>query len=163
MGEEEKKKIERVIAELTKWRDLARERERNRLNTQNLEQDMRNANLLVPSWGLFQDYIEEDVMPNPSSPNLSSPEAFREHVLFGYKHPTYRSVDEMTCSECKVNEKNTAFIPCGHVSSCTKCSIKLKECPICKQPIQSILNVYMNKYLKYKKKYLQLKKNYNII
>lgn len=36
------------------------------------------------------------------------------------------------CSVCLCSEKDTIFIPCGHFYTCSECSKKVSNCPICR-------------------------------
>lgn len=53
--------------------------------------------------------------------------------------------DERTteCVICMERPRVTAMVPCGHVSTCTKCTAGLHDCPICRAPVDSTLRVYM--------------------
>ncbi|QEI03480.1 IAP-3 [Spodoptera cosmioides nucleopolyhedrovirus] len=42
--------------------------------------------------------------------------------------------DETLCKICFERERNTCFIPCGHVVACEKCAFIIKKCPICRNP-----------------------------
>merc|ERR1712107_611081 len=51
------------------------------------------------------------------------------------------------CSICMECDKDCAFLPCGHYTSCEKCAKYIKEsgsgmCPICNVKIQSVLRIY---------------------
>ncbi|EAL48873.2 zinc finger domain containing protein [Entamoeba histolytica HM-1:IMSS-B] len=46
------------------------------------------------------------------------------------------------CKVCLDNEKNTVFIPCGHICCCYECSKKLSKCPICRAQITTIVKTY---------------------
>ena len=46
------------------------------------------------------------------------------------------------CSICLTNEKNIAFIPCGHVCTCVDCGYKVAQCPICRKTIKKVLRIY---------------------
>lgn len=49
------------------------------------------------------------------------------------------------CVICLSNDKKTIFKPCGHLSSCRDCAIKLvnskKECPICKVKVEKVYEI----------------------
>ena len=53
-------------------------------------------------------------------------------------------VDELQstfpCKQCMSKAQNVAF-NCGHVL-CHECSKTVKECPMCREPIASRLNLY---------------------
>jgi hypothetical protein len=50
--------------------------------------------------------------------------------------------EDNECKVCMDDAASVAFIPCGHVAVCKKCSTQLKKCPICRQDIQSTLVLY---------------------
>ncbi|ELP87739.1 inhibitor of apoptosis 1, diap1, putative [Entamoeba invadens IP1] len=50
--------------------------------------------------------------------------------------------DSKVCRICLENQKNTVFIPCGHICSCSECASKLDKCPICRAPITSIVKTF---------------------
>jgi hypothetical protein len=50
--------------------------------------------------------------------------------------------DTEMCSICMVNEKTTAFIPCGHATWCTPCAYKIHTCPSCRVNVSSRLRIY---------------------
>jgi hypothetical protein len=52
------------------------------------------------------------------------------------------SVEEDQCILCYENQKNLTFSPCAHNIACSACYIKLmkpRECPVCKQVIESLM------------------------
>ncbi|EFA82212.1 RING zinc finger-containing protein [Heterostelium album PN500] len=46
--------------------------------------------------------------------------------------------DKDLCVVCMDNPINTVFLECGHLSCCSKCSGKLKICPLCRQNISRV-------------------------
>ncbi len=50
--------------------------------------------------------------------------------------------DEKKCIVCFENNKNTVFLPCGHVVSCAKCSSSVTKCPACRQLFKTIAKIY---------------------
>ena len=63
------------------------------------------------------------------------------------KEITYKdSITEITenqCSICLDNKKCMLFSPCNHVSSCHRCSKKIKMCPICREAIKDSIIIYI--------------------
>jgi hypothetical protein len=52
------------------------------------------------------------------------------------------SVEEDQCILCYENAKNLKFSPCAHNVTCSECYVKLikpRECPVCKQAIESLI------------------------
>jgi hypothetical protein len=47
--------------------------------------------------------------------------------------------DDDDCIICMDQTKDSVFSPCGHYMTCSKCSIKCKNCPICRANIVSII------------------------
>jgi len=50
--------------------------------------------------------------------------------------------DEDLCDICMDAEPTHAFVPCGHRCVCEGCSGKFRECPICRQRIQSVIKIF---------------------
>ena len=48
---------------------------------------------------------------------------------------------QTTCIICFVNPKSHAAVPCGHWCACGDCSAQMKECPICRGPVQMWMHV----------------------
>lgn len=49
-----------------------------------------------------------------------------------------------TCKVCLNSEIETIFLPCGHVCSCSKCAIIIKNCPICREIIKAFTRAYIS-------------------
>lgn len=47
------------------------------------------------------------------------------------------------CKICMENDVSAVFLYCGHVISCLSCAEKVTDCPLCRQPIYSIMRIYM--------------------
>jgi len=47
-----------------------------------------------------------------------------------------------TCIVCFSRPQEMAVVPCGHLSMCNTCSSELKECPLCRGPIEKLLRIY---------------------
>ena len=45
-------------------------------------------------------------------------------------------IDE-ECHVCTVHGKNTIFLPCKHLLCCESCAADVKDCPVCRTPIES--------------------------
>jgi len=61
-----------------------------------------------------------------------------------------RSFDEFTsvhgrpcCVICLEEAQETALDPCGHVCMCLVCSAAVKDCPLCRAPIENVLRVFL--------------------
>uniref|UniRef100_A0A6B2LKD9 RING-type domain-containing protein n=1 Tax=Arcella intermedia TaxID=1963864 RepID=A0A6B2LKD9_9EUKA len=46
------------------------------------------------------------------------------------------------CCVCMAKDVNTVFLNCAHSSTCQDCAQLLKDCPLCRQPIQSVLKIF---------------------
>ena len=46
------------------------------------------------------------------------------------------------CIICYSNKKDICFYPCGHYCVCSVCSEQIKQCPICRVPIQKNVKLY---------------------
>ena len=49
---------------------------------------------------------------------------------------------ENQCKLCKINERQLAVIPCGHLSICQGCSSRCSLCPICKREVKAYVRIY---------------------
>lgn len=47
------------------------------------------------------------------------------------------------CLKCHEDEKQLACIPCGHLSTCIKCSQSLRTCPTCHREIEAYIRVFI--------------------
>ena len=56
--------------------------------------------------------------------------------------PPREEGEETDCVVCLDNERTYAIVPCGHLCVCGGCVGRVKECPICRGRIQSILKIY---------------------
>lgn len=63
---------------------------------------------------------------------------------------TARSFDEFTsrhgrpyCVICLEEAQQTALDPCGHVCMCLACSAAVKDCPVCRAPIEKSLRIFL--------------------
>lgn len=52
--------------------------------------------------------------------------------------------DMLLCVICTVNQRDVVYMPCCHFSTCTICSKKIKECPICRTFIESTKKVFLS-------------------
>ena len=48
------------------------------------------------------------------------------------------------CKVCMDEEACIVFIPCGHLMSCVNCSPALKNCAICRKPVQTTVRTYFS-------------------
>jgi hypothetical protein len=55
-----------------------------------------------------------------------------------------RFEDERNCSICMDHPVDCVFVPCGHACTCSSCSSKMAECPICRQKHKSVLRIMFN-------------------
>jgi len=51
--------------------------------------------------------------------------------------------DEMKCVICLENNKCYIFMPCKHVCCCEGCAQNLKQCPICRNNIESSFKIFL--------------------
>jgi flagellar biosynthesis GTPase FlhF len=49
--------------------------------------------------------------------------------------------DRLECVICNEIERSTAFMPCGHVVSCSGCAAQLDTCPVCRAAIEQKLQL----------------------
>ena len=51
--------------------------------------------------------------------------------------------NNIICSICLDNTKCMLFLPCKHVSCCEQCAQNVNSCPLCRNPIQSKVKIYL--------------------
>ncbi|KAK3415731.1 hypothetical protein EUGRSUZ_H01525 [Eucalyptus grandis] len=52
-----------------------------------------------------------------------------------------RSMPDL-CVICLEQEYNSVFVPCGHMCSCTTCSLQLTNCPLCRRRIEQAVKTF---------------------
>ncbi|KAL3881346.1 hypothetical protein ACJMK2_027798 [Sinanodonta woodiana] len=50
--------------------------------------------------------------------------------------------DQRLCKICLDEEICVTFVPCGHFACCVACAVPLKDCPICRKPIQESIKTF---------------------
>jgi len=55
---------------------------------------------------------------------------------------TGSAVDGNQCIVCMDAPLETVFLECGHLACCSKCSMKLKLCPICRNAITRVVPIF---------------------
>jgi hypothetical protein len=58
------------------------------------------------------------------------------------KNPSSPPIAADTCVVCMDAPFETVFLECGHLACCHKCSVQLKLCPICRNPISRIVPIF---------------------
>ncbi|ABM45797.1 inhibitor of apoptosis 2 [Spodoptera frugiperda multiple nucleopolyhedrovirus] len=51
--------------------------------------------------------------------------------------------DDVMCKICFERERDTCFLPCRHVSTCSQCAKRCKVCCICRKTIENKLEVFL--------------------
>ncbi|QEI03539.1 IAP-2 [Spodoptera cosmioides nucleopolyhedrovirus] len=51
--------------------------------------------------------------------------------------------DDIMCKICFERERDTCFLPCRHVSTCSECAKRCKVCCICREKIKNKLEIYL--------------------
>ena len=52
--------------------------------------------------------------------------------------------ENSNCGICFNGEKNTCFVPCGHLVACGQCASSTNKCFICRKHVHTVLRVYFN-------------------
>jgi len=55
-----------------------------------------------------------------------------------------RLKEQRTCKICMDEEVGVVFLPCGHLCSCVNCAPSLKDCPVCRRPIQGTVRTFLS-------------------
>lgn len=51
---------------------------------------------------------------------------------------------EKACKICLTTEYNTIFMPCRHIVACQDCAASIVVCPICRQDLTNIMQIYFS-------------------
>lgn len=51
--------------------------------------------------------------------------------------------EKQLCKICMEEDVEVIFYPCRHLVCCASCGTGIRECPICRSPIQSVDKVYL--------------------
>ncbi|ACI28802.1 agip101 [Agrotis ipsilon multiple nucleopolyhedrovirus] len=89
-----------------------------------------NVNLLYPKLPESDDTIV-NFGPSTSTTTMTTTTAA----------PTTR--DDIMCKICFERERDTCFMPCRHVSTCSECAKRCKVCCICREKITNRLEVFL--------------------
>lgn len=70
--------------------------------------------------------------PQPSTSSLSDPRATQT-----------QSDDSVLCKICYSRNFDCIFIPCNHLIACKECAARIKLCPACRLPFDSVLDIFV--------------------
>lgn len=54
-----------------------------------------------------------------------------------------KSLDE--CMVCSDQKRDILFVPCGHITICSQCSVRVKKCLLCKEFVDDRRKVTLKK------------------
>ena len=100
--------------------------DRLRILEQVLTDDGEDENASAPK---LLDTPATDNIENASAPPLSD----QSTIALPPDQQVFRS--EIECCICMDSPAEICFLPCGHVTCCSNCSVALQSCPICRGPI----------------------------
>ena len=52
--------------------------------------------------------------------------------------------EQRQCKVCMDSEVEVVFLPCAHLVACASCATGLRNCAVCRTPIQETVRVYMS-------------------
>ena len=78
-------------------------------------------------WLVCQGLTEK----NPQNDNLH---LALDHIL--------KQEETQTCKICMIEKISRVFIPCGHATSCEKCTNEINICPICRANIERSVEIF---------------------
>lgn len=89
----------------------------------------------------------EEIVKRLEELEINNVEPERKHLA--KKESEKKEVqNEMICVVCLDAQRSHLFTPCMHICTCAKCSSEIvskqSRCPICRNPIQSSVKVYMS-------------------
>ncbi|CAG9769571.1 unnamed protein product [Ceutorhynchus assimilis] len=52
--------------------------------------------------------------------------------------------EKTLCKICLNNEVGVVFLPCGHIVACVECSAALKNCAVCRKPLEATVRAFLS-------------------
>lgn len=52
--------------------------------------------------------------------------------------------EKTLCKICYKNEVGVVFLPCGHIVACVECSVALKNCAVCRKPLEATVRAFLS-------------------
>lgn len=52
--------------------------------------------------------------------------------------------DHKLCKICYKNELGVVFLPCGHIVACVDCATALKNCAVCRKPLEATVRAFLS-------------------
>lgn len=83
------------------------------------------------------------VIPVPVPANAQQPPAPQQPAAAPAPRSETPPAVDNTCAICMENVKNAFLRPCGHVATCMPCASQLRNCPICRAPIQETFQAFL--------------------
>ena len=65
-------------------------------------------------------------------------------TLHALEYETQRLRDSRLCKQCKSNEVNVVFLPCGHLICCDQCAVMIKKCLMCQTTVANTVKTYLS-------------------
>ena len=62
--------------------------------------------------------------------------------MLGTDEPIPEGDDRPACVVCMMRAPKVAPVDCGHFNYCFACSIKLKQCSVCRTPIAGFVEIF---------------------
>jgi hypothetical protein len=93
----------------------------------------------------YQDDLHPEDIPSSSSSSSSPSSSSSSSSSSGSAAPSGEKesyFENDSCVVCMDVPRQVVFVPCGHLITCKICSPKMKDCPMCRSPISSAVNVF---------------------
>eukprot|EP01012_Entosiphon_sulcatum_P023878 TRINITY_DN29022_c0_g1_i1.p1 TRINITY_DN29022_c0_g1~~TRINITY_DN29022_c0_g1_i1.p1 ORF type:complete len:392 (+),score=28.68 TRINITY_DN29022_c0_g1_i1:74-1249(+) len=82
-------------------------------------------------------------VPSAQSPGGSPTNSIRAREVIRVLQLRIEELEsKFHCTICMTEQINAAFTPCGHHVCCVRCAAPLRNCPICRRAIISVLRTY---------------------
>ena len=86
----------------------------------------------------------ENLRRTMSVPLASSSRSPEREVGETLQQKLDRMQEERTCKICMDAEVGVVFLPCGHLSCCSRCATGMDLCPMCRAPIQESIRTFLS-------------------
>ncbi|XP_057672920.1 death-associated inhibitor of apoptosis 1-like [Diorhabda carinulata] len=106
-----------------------------------------------------KDYIDEVKrkyepklsIPGPSGlqtkeepTNTESPESKCDENKVKKSERENEAIEKTLCKICYKNELGVVFLPCGHIVACVDCAAALKNCAVCRKPLEATVRAFLS-------------------
>lgn len=94
--------------------------------------------------------VQSDTIPQtkaaspPTEMEEVSPNVKLNEAPISLEEENRRLKEARLCKVCLDTEVGVVFLACGHLATCVNCAPSLKDCPVCRSPIQACVRTFLS-------------------